>query len=135
MKAPVPFRFLVEDFQDAPLWMGRLFTPLNRFGEQTIACLDGGISLSENLSTRSFSTNITTSATYTSGTFDPVTFSWPFNELPHLMMVTQIFKADNTLFLGSVGIPQWYYSSGSINIIYIPGLANSIKYVIKFIAI
>lgn len=134
MKAPIPNRLLVEDFQDAPSWLGRIFSVFNRFQEQTVAVLDGSVSFGENILARRFSTSYTTSGTYTAGDFDSVAFSWTSTELPVALLLTKVQHADGTAFLGSVGTPQWVYSSGNIVISYIPGLANSTKYNFTFLA-
>lgn len=135
MRAPVPFRFLVEDYQDAPAWLGRIFTPINRFIEQTLAVLDQGVSLGENIQARKYSTNLATSSSYSSGAFDSIQFSWTYGDLPSALLITRVVHQDGTLFLGTVGTPQWVYNSGNIVVSYVPGLANSKNYTINFLAI
>jgi hypothetical protein len=134
MKPPVASRLLAEDFQDAPSWLSRLFSTLNRFMEQTIAVLDGGISFGDNILARRFSTSFTTTGTYVDGDFLPISFSWIAPVLPLAVLVVQVINSDGTPFLGSVGTPQWRYSNGAINITYIPGLDNNVKYNVSFLA-
>lgn len=133
MKPPIPNRLLVEDFQDAPAWFGRLISVLNRFMEQTIAVLDRGVSYGDNILARKFSTNFTTSATYTSGNFEPISFTWNSSELPSCVLLTSVSKT-GSMFLGSAGTPQWTYNSGNIIISYIPGLAVNTRYTFTFLA-
>lgn len=135
MKAPVPNRLLLEDYQDAPPWFGRVLAVLNRFQEQTIAVLDGGISLGENIYARKFGTNFTTVPTYGTGTFAPISFSWNSAALPNLVLLTSVELANGTPFLGNVGTVQWNYNSGNIIISYIPGLAINTQYTFTFLAI
>lgn len=134
MKPPIPNRLLVEDFQDAPTWFGRLISVLNRFMEQTIAVLDKGVSFGDNILARTFSTNFNTTAAYATGTFEPINFTWTGSDLPSSVLITRIVKADGTPFLGSVGTPQWVYNSGNIVISYIPGLAVNTRYTFTFLA-
>ncbi len=135
MQAPVPARLLVEDFQDAPAWMPRLLTTLNRFIEQTIQVLDGNVSFGENIFARRFATSFTTSSTYTGGDFENISFSWTGSALPLAVFIAKVQHADGSQFLGSVGTPQWVYSNGSILVTYVPGLANSTKYSLTLLAI
>lgn len=134
MQAPVPARLLVEDFQDAPSWFPRILTVLNRFMEQTIAVLDRGVSFGDNIVARRFSTTISTGASYSTGSFDTISFSWVASALPLACLVASVRNADGTPFLGSVGTPQWTYNAGNIQVSYVPGLSNSSKYTLTFLA-
>lgn len=135
MQAPVPFLYRVEDFQDAPDWLQRIFTPLNRFQEQTIACLDNGIQLGVNIESRRYTTDYRTSANYLTGTFQSITFSWTGPDLPSAVLLTRVQHTDQTPFLGSVGVPQWVFNGGYIVIYYLPGLAINKDYTLSFLAI
>lgn len=132
MRPPIYKRLSREDFQDAPNWIDRLLLPLNQFMESTTNIFSKNISLGDNIQARSFTLNLTTSATYTTGTFEPVKFSWGGSSLPTFVQVTSITKDDGTPFLGSVGTPAWRYVDGVV-ISYVPGLADSTKYSVTFL--
>lgn len=132
MRPPIYKRLSREDFQDAPNWIDRLLLPLNQFMESTTNIFSKNISLGDNIQARSFTLSLTTTASYTTGTFEPVKFSWGGASLPTFVQVTSITKDDGTPFLGSVGTPAWRYVDGVV-ISYVPGLADSSKYSVTFL--
>lgn len=134
MEPPVLSRLIVEDFPDAPSWLPRLFTILNRFMEQTIAVLDKNVSFGQNIRCREYATQVSTGPNYTSGSFDNVSFSWGRGSLPKSCRLEKITRADGQPFLGSVGTLQWTYTNENIVVTYVPGLANNAKYNLTFLA-
>ena len=133
MQPPILRRLLVEDYQDAPPWFGRLISVLNSFMEQVVLVLNKNVSFGENIQARKFSTSFTTDATYATGTFTNIGFSWISRELPLVTLIASIRHDDRTQFLGSVGTPTWTYINGNIVVSYIPGLVAGSKYSITFL--
>lgn len=134
MQPPVLKRFLVEDYPNAPIWFGRFLQILNQFMEQTVRVLNKNVAFGENIQSSTFSTTFTTDAGYATGDFTPISFAWFGTALPIACLVTRIEHNDSTPFLGNVGVIQWRYGNGGLNVLYIPGLVAGTKYTVTFLA-
>lgn len=134
MRPPISRRLLLEDFQDAPTWVGKIFNVLNPFMEQVVLLFNKNISFGDNIQARSFSTSFITDASYATGSFNTLKFAWTGTSLPVCVLITSVSRDDGAQILTSVGNPTWLYGNGGINVSYVPGLAASVKYNITFLA-
>jgi hypothetical protein len=135
MKPPILRQLLTEDYKDAPQWMGRLFQVLNQFMEQVTQLFNQNLTFGDNIKSRSFTTSFTTSATYSTGTFETLKFSWDGSNLPQAVLLTRVVKSDTGTGLTTASaVTNWVYGERYIKVGYIPGLDNSTKYDVTFLA-
>lgn len=132
-------RFTISDFPTAPEWLSTLFNPLNIYCEQSINALNQNLTIGPNVQGLKHSATFTTSATYATGTFSPITFTYNGTGQPNCLMIGNIKRSDGVLILDPISITDWSLNINvspflfSVN--YIAGLAPSTKYSVTFVAL
>lgn len=131
MKLPEIKRISREDLPDAPDWIANLLTPLNSFMDTVYRGLNKNITLQDNIQGAIRDLEFRTAATYSSGDFTPITFSYGSGGLrPIGVVLLQIRQGNGAIIKQAVAL-QWQDFNGTISIDYISGLANSTQYFIK----
>lgn len=126
MKPPKWNPIQSSDYKDAPSWFGQLAYYLNNILQPIIQVLNNNITFSDNIRSKKFTKNFTTSASYSSGTFD--SFSFPLTYEPDLVVISKNTSGSNPAPSG-VGLKYSYSQSDKqITISYIYGLENSTEY-------
>lgn len=137
MKLSADFSVTEENFPKESSWIGSLLQPLSNALSQLLLALRGNLSIGDNLIGVVSSYKLTTSATYTSGTFTPIRVYWtPGNQnLPKTVFVGQVVvPSTQAAPLTAITATNWFYDIGSQAVVinYVAGLANSSTYTITF---
>lgn len=122
---------LLEDFKEAPSWLGKLFTPLNEFMSSVSNALSGRLTRKDNFLGYSEAFDFTTKAA-AADTF-PLRFK---NKLlggakPTSVWVGQIHKYSGAKMVAAWS-PEWVLNSDGEVEITLTGLENSTRYVGTF---
>lgn len=122
-----------ENLPGSDDWVEYLLGPLNSSLYGIWQALNQNLTIGDNLIGQTTVLNVSTSSTYSSGQFTPVRVPWNFagKQRPVHVLVTNVTQpSSQPNILNTVSIPSWTYefSSGSIQIPYIAGLADSRSY-------
>lgn len=137
MRLP-PFRRISrEDIPQAEDWVGRLLHPINSVFEALASGLNKGITFEENIQSFSKTLQFTTDATYTSGSWNALSFAIP-DTFKVRASGLWIIKGGPTVESASdiSGIyVNWSENERTISINWLGGLADSTKYNFTFMVI
>lgn len=132
-------RFNKSDFPASPNWFNNIFDSLNAYCEQTNSLLDQGLTIGQNVQGQKFSITFTTSASYSSGNFTPLTYSYTGGGKPNCLMIGQINRVDRVSITSPVSITDWTMNTNKspylITINYIAGLAANTQYNVTMVII
>ena len=134
MKLNSWFSIFRENLPESPAWVEYLLSPLNSVIQNIYLALQGNLSIGDNLIGQSSTVQVQTGSTYiSSGTFSPVVVPWNAGAKasPSVVLVGRVVKPSNLpAQVLTVSVPSWTYnfSSQSITIPYIAGLADSSSY-------
>lgn len=137
MKIGATFSVTEENFPEESSWIGNLLSPLTNTLGQMLLALQSNLSIGDNLIGVVSSYTFTTGAAYTGGTFTPIRIYWtPGNaNLPRTVLVGQVtVPSTQATPLTAIAAHNWTYdyTSQSVIINYVAGLANSSTYTITF---
>ena len=130
-------RITRDQYLEAPPWMERIVSPLNTWNEQVNRELQQ-LQFGSNIVGTIYPTTITTSATYTSGDFNPINIPWryPFRVNGIMLIKCQDTNSPSSILLTPIGPPQWrQQTANNVQITYLAGLANSNKYDVTFLIV
>lgn len=134
---PLFRRLNKEDIPNAPNWISDIINPLNTFQEQTLALLNGQLSIGQNVQGQKFTSSFTTPSTYATGAFTPIKFLYIGGGQPSCLMIGQITRTDGTAITTPVSITGWTLNINTspyqAYITYIAGLSASTQYSGTFI--
>lgn len=134
-KLPEFKRVSREDLKDAPDWVEGLIGPLNSFMDSVTRGLNKNITFQENIRGAIKDLEFTTSSTYNTGTFTPVTFTYGGGALrPQGVVILQLRQENGAIIKTAISL-SWSESNGSISIDYVAGLANSTRYFLRVLVV
>lgn len=130
-KLPPTKRFVAEDFPSQKSWIGNFFQGLNQFLETTIAALDAGLTLTDNLDAQVAQATVSTDS---SGVItDNIVFKVTTRSRPTQLLIGKIELLSGTPPVVAI-FPLWEYvpASNSIKISSVLGLPASSKFKLSF---
>ena len=135
MKIGATFSVTEENFPEESSWISNLLSPLNSVFSQVLLALQGNLTIGDNLIGVVATYTFTTSSTYSTGSFTPIRVYWtPGNQnLPQTVIVGRVaVPSTQAAPLTAVAAHNWVYdyTSQSITINYVAGLANSSTYTV-----
>jgi hypothetical protein len=121
-------RFFTEDFpSDVRPWISeKLLVPLNQFIDQSVGCLNGALTIADNLKAKRYDIVIAKSQVY------PIKLQWALNEVPTAVFLARFVADDNTTPSAAVSV-YWLYDANQISVTLI-GLDTTKKYNLRLIA-
>lgn len=130
-KLPSIRAILRESLTEAPSWIVKLLDPLNSIIETLYSALNRQITFSENIACQIRTISFTTSATYSTGDFSRLTFESSLGVKAKGLLLGQILRDEEPYAAIQEGVSlSWREQSGSIQIDFVSGLANSTRYLL-----
>jgi hypothetical protein len=119
---------------DVPSWIDNLLGTLSIFMESVYSALNRDISFTENIACNIRDFVVSTKSNYTSGGWEALTFPSGLRFKPSGVLILQISDTDQSVITSPVSL-DWQDLSGTIQIRYISGLANSKKYNVRLLVL
>lgn len=139
MKLPVFRRISEADFpKEIKIWIGKLLIPLNLFIDQVRNGLDKNITFSENISCQIKELTFSTLPSYSAYDFPVIQFAKEFDHKAtgmFVMQMEQIPPRQGVQSFWSVWADWTDLGNGQIQINYVAGLRDSMKYKVRFLLI
>lgn len=134
-KLPEIKRISREDLPESPDWVNNLLSPVNSFMDTVYRSLNKSLTFQDNIQGAIRDLEFRTSATYTSGDFTPVAFSYGSGSVrPAGVLLLQIRAGSGQVIKQAVTL-QWSENNGTVSIDYVSGLADSSQYFIRVVII
>lgn len=131
------FNLQKENLPGSPDWVSVLLEPLNSILYTMFTALSGNLTIGDNVVGQTTAIQVTTQSNYSSGFFTPVRIPWTSTRYrPSVVLVGKVEKPSSLpAQTAAVSVPSWTYdySSQSISIPYIAGLADNSQYQITLL--
>ncbi len=118
-KIPPISRVSQEDFPEQASWIGRLIDPINSFVERTVAVLNKGLTVGDNMAGAMKLVEV-------NGTW-PVKVAWELSARPMSVLVGNVYRTDGASFSLTDAVQvQWQFNqSGQLQIDGVTGITPS----------
>lgn len=136
-KLPSVKTLLVEDIsKEAPAWFQNFLIPLNSFMSSVYYALDRDLTFTENIASSIKEISFTTKSNYATSpptNWDVVKIANPLKKRPIGVCIANISNETSSSVITSAVSLNWTYNNGYVEILYVAGLGNSIKYKITLL--
>ena len=121
-----PRKFSLEDFKDAPQWMGNFLSTLNQFIQETNTAISNNLTTSENL----YREILETTFINNTGVF-PINIRTKFNAVPKGINIIYCKSPTDDTLPSVQPLMDWQWGNQTFKISSISGLTASKKYTVR----
>lgn len=137
-KLPTIKRILREDLPEAPPWIDKMLSPMNKFFEDVYNALNRNLSFVDNVTGQTKELTFETLAAYdgTAANWENLEFPRTLKRKPTGLLLMQIIQnEDNHTAIETAPYIDWLDENGTIKIYLITGLTASKSYTVKMLLI